>query len=1187
MMLCLCVAMLTTYAQPTSPESNFIKVDQFGYLPNASKVAVISDPQIGYNASDAFTPGGTYQLREFTSGNVVFSGNPQTWNGGATHAQSGDRGWWFDFSGVTAPGTYYVYDVTNNVRSYEFEINNDVYNAALQAATRMFYYNRSGVAKVAPYAEGNWTYNGAAFQQQDSNCRFYLTPDDASTAKDLDGGWFDAGDFNKYITFANRPVHDLLWAYRENPTVFGDNWNIPESGNGMPDVLDELKWELDWMFKMNNADGSTHIKMGSISHNDNAQTPPDLNTDPRYYGPVCSSASIAVAGMFAHAAQVFQGVSGMNGFAQELRNRAETSWNYVLPALNNNQLSTTCDDQVIKAGDADWAIHTQRERALSAAIYLFELTGNNTYNQYIINNIGDAFQQITNNYWDHYMMPLNDALLLYPSLSNADNTTVNLINNSIQSNASGNFNDLYGFDANVDLYRAQMFQYGWGSNREISAIGALNQLLIKRGINSGSHAAYQQRTEEMAHYIHGVNPLGITYLTNMYNLGGDNCANEMYHDWFKNESIWDNVFTSNGPAPGYLVGGANPTFSLPNISPPGSQPAQKSYLDYNTGYLPAGSPEPHNSWEISEPSITYQGAYVRLMAFLSTGNGTSCPLAGTSCYDGDPNTTNDVHDGNCNCINSSSCPPIGTSCDDGNPNTANDIEDGNCNCAGTPIQNGDCQLVINGTFDTDVSDWNYWGCTPTSVNGVANLTGMTTGVNPWDAGFSQYNTTLVQGETYVLTFDASAAANRTVDIKVGLPLAPFTAYVSETVNLTTSMQTFTYIFTMTDPTANNAGLDFFLGLASADVFIDNVELTEVGCDTPPGDCQLITNGTFDTDVSDWFYWGCTPTSVNGVANLTGMTTGVNPWDAGFSQYDMTLVQGKSYILSFEASAAANRTVDIKVGLPAAPFTAFVSETVNLTTSMQTFVYPFTMTDPTATNAGLDFFLGLASADVFIDNVVLVEVGCGAACELLSNNDFDNNVSDWNYWACSPTSVNGVANLTGIVVGANPWDAGFSQYNMTLTQGKIYTLTFKASAAANRTVDLKVGIPVAPFTTYLSETANLTTSMQTFTYTFVMTEPTASNAGLDFFIGLNSADIYIDYVNFVENDCEQNSCPPVELLSGNTNTNITYHAAQTVSSDATINAEVMYKAGNCIELKSGFSTNPTNNFSAEIEDCDGN
>jgi len=1006
MALCLCVAMLTTYAQPTAPESNFIKIDQFGYPSVAAKAAVITNPQTGYNASDSFTPGSTYQVREFTSGNVVLSGSPQVWNSGATASLSGDSGWWFDFSSVTAAGTYYVYDVTNNVRSYEFEINNDVYNSALKTAGRMFYYNRCGIEKVAPYAEGAWTYNGAAFQQQDSNCRFYLTPNDASSEKNLTGGWFDAGDFNKYVTFANNPVHDLLWAYRENPAVFGDDWNIPESGNGIPDILDELKWELDWLMKMNNADGSTHIKMGSISYGDNAQIPPDLNTDPRYYGPTCTAASISVAGMFAHAATVFDDFPSMNTYAQDLRNRAETSWNYVLPALNNNQLETTCDDQNvepnIKAGDADWSVTLQRQRALISAVYLFESTGNNTYNQYVSNNINDGGLPITAIYWDYYNMPINDGLLLYTTLPGAVSTTVNQITNSIQTAVNNNGQDFYGFNPLGDLYRGYLPEYYWGSNMQVSSMGTLNQLMIKYGISPSDHASFEEKALEMAHYIHGVNPQGITYLTNMYNYGGDNCANEMYHNWFADGTAYDNALTSAiGPAPGYLTGGVNQAFTLGGPAPPANQPPQKSYLDYNTGF-------PLNSWEITEPAIYYQAAYVRLMAFFATANGTSCPLAGTSCNDGDPNT-------------------------------ANDVQDGNCNCTGTPIENEDCELITNGDFASDVSDWVSWGCTPTWVSGVASLTNIAAAADSWDVGFSQYNMTLVQGKTYTLTFDASAAASRTIDMKLGQPVSPFTTYFFETLNLTTNMQTFTYTLTMTDPTTTDAGLDFFLGLSSADVYIDNVNLTEVGC---------------------------------------------------------------------------------------------------------------------------------------------------SGCELLLNNDFTTDVSGWTSWNCSPISIDGVANLTSITASANSWDAGFSQYNLTLVQGKTYTFAFDASAAASRTIDMKLGLPVSPFTTYFFETIDLTTNVQTFTYTLTMTDPTTNVVGLDFFLGLSSTDVYIDNVNLTEIGCEQN-CPTIEILSGTTSTNSTYHAAQTVSSDATIDADVIYKAGDLIELKNGFSTNPANDFSAEIEECSGN
>lgn len=94
----------------------------------------------------------------------------------------------------------------------------------------------------------------------------------------MSGGWFDAGDFNKYVTFAYTAVHNLLWSYRENPDVFkAQEWNLPSSdSSGLPDVLKEVQWELDWLLKMNSPeDGSTILKMGSIAYDDNSQIPPD------------------------------------------------------------------------------------------------------------------------------------------------------------------------------------------------------------------------------------------------------------------------------------------------------------------------------------------------------------------------------------------------------------------------------------------------------------------------------------------------------------------------------------------------------------------------------------------------------------------------------------------------------------------------------------------------------------------------------------------------------------------------------------------------------------------------------------------------------------------------------------------------------------------------------------------------
>ena len=590
--------------------STFIHIDQFGYLPSATKVAVLSNPEVGFNASESYTPSSTLELRDASTNAVVFTASPTVWDNGNTHAPSGDKGWWFDFSSVTATGSYYIYDVTNDERSAEFEIKDGVYNEVMNAAGRMFFYNRCNFPKETPFADANWA-DGNNFLNnlQDANCRYIYEPNNSNLEKDLSGGWFDAGDYNKYVTFTVNVIHDLLWAYQENPEAFGDNWNIPESNNGISDILDEVKWELEWLQKMNNPDGSTHIKMGSPDHNTNTSSPPSENNDPRYYGPICSSASIAIAEMFAHAALVYQDIAGMETFASELEMAAVTSWNYVLPAINNNQLELNCDDGSIIAGDADWDEETQLDHAVVAAIYLFDLTGEDTYHQYVINN-ATSREPIQNNFFGPYKMALNDALLHYTILNNANTGVSNSIRNALQNDQSNNGNGYYGFSAN-DLYRAEMpnWSYHWGSNSPKAHYGNLNQLLVNYEITSSSSLqSFHLKSSEQLHYFHGVNPLGIVYLSNMYTYGGDRCINEIYHTWFNDGTDYDHALTSlYGPAPGYVVGGPNQNFSIGSIAPPSGQPIQKSYLDWNGGW-------PQNSWEISEPAIYYQSAYIRLLA---------------------------------------------------------------------------------------------------------------------------------------------------------------------------------------------------------------------------------------------------------------------------------------------------------------------------------------------------------------------------------------------------------------------------------------------------------------------------------------------------------------------------------------------------------------------------------------------
>src|SRR5262249_14426216 len=105
----------TTWSQGLTLDVNgpipVIVVDQFGYPTKASKIAVIRDPQTGYDNVAHFTPGTTYAVVDKSTGKITKQGPPTAWNGGATDNVSGDKVWWFDFSDVTIPGTYTVVDV--------------------------------------------------------------------------------------------------------------------------------------------------------------------------------------------------------------------------------------------------------------------------------------------------------------------------------------------------------------------------------------------------------------------------------------------------------------------------------------------------------------------------------------------------------------------------------------------------------------------------------------------------------------------------------------------------------------------------------------------------------------------------------------------------------------------------------------------------------------------------------------------------------------------------------------------------------------------------------------------------------------------------------------------------------------------------------------------------------------------
>ncbi|TVP70010.1 MAG: glycoside hydrolase family 9 [Leptolyngbya sp. LCM1.Bin17] len=588
-----------------------ILVDQFGYRPNDQKVAVIIQP-VNETDSDSnvdLAPmadylSDSYQVISLGVDAPVYQAKASIWNQGKVHSQSGDRAAWLNFSSIHTPGRYIIRNSRTGETSAEFYISESVYKDILVAATRMFFYQRSGFAKQPPFADERWV-DDAAFlgPGQDTEARFVNDKDNPALERDMRGGWFDAGDTNKYVTFAVSAVHKLLDAYVQNSGIWTDDFNIPESGNGIPDILDELQFELDWLQRMQDDDGGVFIKLGTLDFN--RAEKPSLDRRPRFYGPKCSSSSIANAGMFAHAALVFRNIPALALDAQVLQDKAVMAWDW----FNEHPKQIDCDTQEIKAGDADRSEEEQVGLAVSAAAYLFALTEDPVYEDYIIEHFEDTrpFEQFG---WAIYESHVGDALLAYAELDFGRPE----IQEQILQTFAGSVSSLLEDQANLgelDPYRAYIpdEQYHWGSNNVKANFGNEFYNLMTYGADNGSNEFYSTSALSMLHYLHGINPFGMVYLTNMYDYGVTFSANEMYHEWF-GRGIYDNALTSpSGPAPGYLTGGPNRNYT--GSAPLAEYPPMKAYLDSNQG-------GDLRMWEITEPSIAYQSTYIKLLSKFVT-----------------------------------------------------------------------------------------------------------------------------------------------------------------------------------------------------------------------------------------------------------------------------------------------------------------------------------------------------------------------------------------------------------------------------------------------------------------------------------------------------------------------------------------------------------------------------------------
>ena len=216
--------------------SAWVRINQLGYLPKATKVAVLMSQDKAAVTS--------FQLVDAHTGKVVFKSTEVKPTGALQHMKSTYR---LNFSSFTKPGTYYI-QVNGIARSPQFVIDSGVYDGTADFVLNYMRQQRCG---FNPFLRDSC-------HQKDGYIRYHPTKEGQHI--DVRGGWHDAADLLQYTTTSANAIYQMMFAYQQNPEVFTDKFqaNGLEGANGIPDIIDEIYWGLDWLDRMNPEKGELY-----------------------------------------------------------------------------------------------------------------------------------------------------------------------------------------------------------------------------------------------------------------------------------------------------------------------------------------------------------------------------------------------------------------------------------------------------------------------------------------------------------------------------------------------------------------------------------------------------------------------------------------------------------------------------------------------------------------------------------------------------------------------------------------------------------------------------------------------------------------------------------------------------------------------------------------------------------------
>jgi endoglucanase len=285
--------------------------NQIGWSPTAFKTVVFS-------GQEAKALEGTWDLVRISDGKKVASGTvpaPKFWG-----PMGGDPAQVVRLPDSLPTGVYQIKN-RGKVISADLVIKENAWVPLGKSLLKAFYFQRAGIAIEAKYA-GPWA-RPVSFQS--GYASYHSSTGKSTGGKDSPKGWFDAGDYNKYVVNSGITEWNLL-ALAENHPAFTDTlkWGIPEEGGGIPSLLAEARWNLEWMLSMQDDDGGVFHKWTAKSFN--GFEPPDKDNSPRFFVGKSANASYDFAASMAQASRVWK--KWDPAFSQVTLNAAIKAWSW-------------------------------------------------------------------------------------------------------------------------------------------------------------------------------------------------------------------------------------------------------------------------------------------------------------------------------------------------------------------------------------------------------------------------------------------------------------------------------------------------------------------------------------------------------------------------------------------------------------------------------------------------------------------------------------------------------------------------------------------------------------------------------------------------------------------------------------------------------------------------------------------